>query len=408
MLADDDIPGPPAALLSVVSTTEIPNFAEHQSPTVTIAGRSVLEWQLSALQRSGITTCFVEVDNVTGSLLKMSDAGERFGLNIHFVRTLEDLQKSAHLKSRLIILAEAHYFSEGILKKLIRSEAPCVATCEIGNESAGFERIDLTRCWAGFTLLETEKFGSIQDIPEGWSIASTLLRFAIQTGTPFLPLPRSTIQNAEIVKITGPADAQAIGEKKMQARVNGVKGWIERNVFGAIAERLAPVAWTNVGFSKYANLPSAITVALSLFCSAMGEALSALLLVLLGLMLNQIQRLIDVKANSDSQPAHVTVFWVFSILSVIYVAYSDATTGYSALEFTVIMLGLAGLARQISCARWTSNFLCSPALLVIGMLVSCYFSEYAFGLKIIVFTQLILLLTERYLAGRDVGVQKQP
>jgi hypothetical protein len=243
MLSADNIQGPPAALLSVVSTIETPNFAEHQSQSLTIAGQSVLEWQLAALQKSGITTCFVEVDNVSGALLKMSDAGERFGLTIHFVRTLEDLQKSSNLKSRLVILAEGLYFSEDILHRLIGSGTPCVATCDIGNESADFERIDLTRCWAGFTLLETGKLGSIQDIPEGWSIASTLLRFAIQIGTPFQPLPQSAIQNAEIAKISSAADAQAIGTKKMQTRVDVVQGWIERNIFGAIAERLAPVAW---------------------------------------------------------------------------------------------------------------------------------------------------------------------
>lgn len=408
MLPDDTIQGPPAALLSVVSTTEIPNFAGQQPPPLTIAGQSVLEWQLAALQLSGITTCFVEVDNVSGALLKMSDAGERFGLTIHFVRTLEDLQKSGDLKSRLVILAEGQYFSEDILHRLIDSGAPCVATCDIGNESADFERIDLTRCWAGFTLLETEKLETIQDIPEGWSIASTLLRFAIQIGTPFKPLPQSSIQNAEIAKISSAADAHAIGAKKMQVRVDNVKGWIERNIFGAIAERFAPLVWGNPRLSQYANLPAAVAIVLSLVLTAMNQAVFALLFLFLGLMLNQIQTLIDVKSNTGRRPFYVSVFWAISIISVLYVAFSAAAIGSSAVEFTAIMLGLAALAQAIPAIRWTSNFLCSPALLVLGMAISAYSSDYALGLKIIVFAQLALLLTEQYLAGRGVAAQKQP
>lgn len=408
MLSADNIQGPPAALLSVVSTIETPNFAEHQSQSLTIAGQSVLEWQLAALQKSGITTCFVEVDNVSGALLKMSDAGERFGLTIHFVRTLEDLQKSSDLKSRLVILAEGLYFSEDILHRLIGSGTPCVATCDIGNESADFERIDLTRCWAGFTLLETGKLGAIQDIPEGWSIASTLLRFAIQIDTPFQPLPQSAIQNAEIAKISSAADAQGIGAKKMQARVDVVKGWIERNIFGAIAERLAPVAWGNASFSKYAHFPAAVAVALSLVLTAVNHAVFALLFIFLGLMLNQIQTLIDIKSHGGRRPIHGTVFWVVSIISALYVAFSEATVGSNAVEFTTIMLGLAALALPIPAKRWAANFLCSPALLVLGMAMSAYSTEYAFGLKIIVFAQLALLLTEQYLARRVVAAQKQP
>lgn len=406
MLPDDAIQGQPAALLSVVSTTEAANETENQGSSHSIAGQSVLEWQLAALQKLGITTCFVEVDNVSGALLKMADAGERFGLKLHFVRTLEDIQNSADLTSRLVILAEGQYFSEDILRRLIRAQTPCVATCDIGNESAAFERIDLTRCWAGFTLLETEKLGSIQDIPEGWSIASTLLRFAIQIGTPFHTVPQMAIQNAEIAKITSSADAEAISQKMMQLRIDGVKGWIERNIFGAIAERLAPVVWANSGLSNYAQLPAAVALALSLVLTAMGQTLFAFIFIFLGLMFHQIQTLVEIKFHARHGKAHVGIFWGIAVISVLYAAFREDTVGSNAIAFTVIMLSLAVLAYRIPANRWTSNFLCSPALLVLGLCVSTYFDEYAFGLKIIVFAQLALLLTEQYLAGRGVGAQK--
>jgi len=133
-----------------------------------------------------------------------------------------------------------------------------------------------------------------------------------------------------------------------------------------------------------------------------------LLFLFLGLMFNQIQTLIDVKSNTGQRPFHVTVFWAISIISVLYVAFSEAAIGSNALEFTAIMLGLAALAQAIPAIRWTSNFLCSPALLVLGMAISAYSSDYALGLKIIVFAQLALLLTEQYLTGRGVAAQKQP
>ena len=406
MLSVENVQEPPAALLSVVSTAEESHFPGPVSSPLTIAGQSVLEWQLRALEKSGVTTCFIEVDNVSGALLKLSDAGERYGLKIHFVRTLEDLQNSADLKPRLVILAEGQYFAEDVVHRLIGAGVPCVATCEIGNESAAFERIDLTRCWAGFTLLDTEKLGSIQDIPEGWSIASTLLRFAIQIGTPFHPLPQTIVQNAEIAKISVPADAVAIGQKKMQARVDGVKGWIERNIFGAIAERLAPVAWSHEGYAKYAQLPPALALILSLPLTAINQPIFALLFLFLGMMFNQIQTLIDVTSPARRSRAHVAIFWVISAISVLYVAINQSDTGSNTVEFTVIMLALVALASKIPATRWTSNLLCSPAMLVLAMCASSYFSGYEFGLKIIVFAQLALLLTEQYLAGRGVGAQK--
>ena len=131
-----------------------------------VAGASLIAWQISSLQKCGIETFLIEVDSIPGELLNLADNVRGRGARVEFVRSAKDLQNFLKPTAKLIVLAEAHYFSAPLLAELTQNASPFIATIDGRDENVAFERIDLNTRWAGFALLDAATAGSLMELPE--------------------------------------------------------------------------------------------------------------------------------------------------------------------------------------------------------------------------------------------------
>lgn len=392
----------PIALLSVAGLTDGQANNGNNLALLEVGGRPLLTWQMLALRRAGVEAFLIEVDTVPGVLLDLADGFRRSGNRVEFVRTAKDLQAFLAPDSRLIVQAEAHYFSGAAIEELTRQKTPFVATIDGRDENAAFERIDLNTRWAGFALLDAGTALKMTELPEGWSITSSLLRQAIQGGVKLRPIPQAMLQRGEILRVATHLDAAALGNSILSDRVETAPGWIEKHIFGAVAKMAAPSIWRSAPSARL--LPfigpgfAGISLGLGLFGWSLAS-LSAAFVALFGKQMSDV-----VHGHKDAEKPGIwrnLLFWALLVAAAISVAWAERGYLADTPSFMLLAVGLAFLAPKMALKRWLAALLQSPALLTLGLLVAMALSLFPQGVKAIVFAQLGLLLIDRYLPNKN-------
>lgn len=388
-----------AAILSAVSAAPSTNPADERHSSFTVAGQTILELQIDALVKAGVSSFFFEVDSVGENLLEVADRYRSKDIAIEFVRSVEELQALLTANSRLLIQAENHFFSDAIVQQFIGRTNPFIATLDSRVENGSFERIDLNTRWAGFAALASQDIIAMAPVPDDWSIGSSLLRHAIQIGTHFQPIPQGELQSFGVLMIDSQSDASALGNYLMNNRMDYVRGGFERYVFGPVAKALAPQAWTYkrwmtlIGFSGLSI--ALLSAAIAIFSD---QITAALLITLLSLFLHLFQGLAITQFNSEKmQSWRETIFW--AVISVTGLALAANKNGYFSDDtiFMTIIISLSLLARKIDVSGRVQLVLHSPAFVVIGLIISNMVASFGIGLRVIVITQIALLLAGRNL-----------
>jgi hypothetical protein len=386
------------ALLSVAGLTDGQSASSGNLALLEVGGRPLLTWQMLALRRVGVEVFLVEVDTVPGALLDLADGFRRNGSRVEFVRTAKDLQAFLAPDSRLFVQAEAHYFSDAAVEELTKQKTPFVATIDGRDENAAFERIDLNTRWAGFALLDASTALALTELPEGWSIASSLLRQAIQSGVKLRPVPQNMLQRGEVLRVATHMDASTLGNSILSERAETAPGWIEKNVFGAVAKMAAPSIWRSIPSARLLPFVGPAFATLSLALGVFGWSFAALSTGFVALFGQQMSDVVHGTKDSE-QPGiwRNMLFWALLVGAAISVAWAERGYLADTPSFMVIAVGLAFLARKIPLQRWSAALLQSPALLSLGLIVAMALSLIPQGVKFTVFAQLGLLLLDRYL-----------
>lgn len=396
----DQKPGP-VALLSVAGLTDGQSSGANFA-LLEMGGRPLLAWQMLTLRRAGVDVFAIEVDNVPGVLLDLADGFRRNDARVEFVRTAKDLQPFLSPGTKLVVQAEGHYFAPAVIEELLGQPAPFVATIDGRDENAGFERIDLNTRWAGFALLDASTALAMTELPEGWSITSSLLRQAIQSGARLRALPQNRLQRGEVLRIATPADAAVLSDSILSERAGRAPGWIERHVFGAIAARLAPSIWRSGSSAKLVGFAGPILAGMSAGLGTLGFSLLALMTGLGALFARQTSEV--AQETNDCAQSGIwgdRLLWALLVAAAIAVAWAERGYLADTPSFMVIAVGIAFLARKLALRRWSMALLQSPALLAVLMLIALLLSLFPQGVKAIVFAQLALLLIDRYLPAGD-------
>ena len=380
------------ALLSAAGVTDGGDIGALQD----VAGSSLIGWQISALQKCGIGTFLIEVDSVSGELLNLADSFRNGGARVEFVRSATDLQNFLKPASKLVVLAEAHYFSAPLLAELIPFSSSFIATIDGRDENVAFERIDLNTRWAGLAVLDAATAQSLMELPEGWSIASSLLRHAIQCGVTFLPVNQGKLGSGDIARISSQAGADALVQRMLSERIDGANGLIERHIFGPIAKIVAPHIWasktgqTAVRFSKF------VGASVSLGCGAMGWSVAAGATALIAIFLHSLSGVIGGLSDAKQDRLQSLIFWCCLVAAGVAAAWSNTDYGPDAATFMVILIGLIVAAYRLKLPRWSATLLQSPALLAAVMLIAAGLSAFALGTKIVALAQIGLLVAGLY------------
>ena len=389
------------ALLSIANVNAHVSDEKPGRDAIQVAGQSVLELQLKAIRNAGCSFFIIEVDNVSGPLLALVDRLRQDGVSIEFARTPNDLRSLVQDGMKLFILAEDHFYSDALMSQLMSQDISFIATLDSRDENSDFERIDLNTRWAGFASLEANVVQTISDLPDDWSLMSSLLRHAIQKKVAFLPIMQANLQNMDIAILGDLHKAERLSQHIIKSRAEITKGWVERFLFAPIAGLLAPKIWKKHRLLSplrfFGSTCAAVSVGFALFDMTIW-ALFASLFALFFNYLNIIVRGAEQVWKTDS--GFDRLFWLIICISGFAVAHSHSNDGSDPIIFTAMIMGLAVLAQRLSLPRWIETILFSPSLIAIFLIFFALTSAFLMGIKFLMLAQLALLIGGQYLSDR--------
>jgi hypothetical protein len=226
------------ALLSAISASGVTDKA---APL--LFGEPLLALQINHLRKLGINRFWVEVDTLPGAIVATADRLRGQGVTIDFVRSPQELSGKLNEGEILLVQSEGILADDALLTEIAQQQSPMVATVDGRDENERFERIDLNTRWTGLALFDKRTIDGIAALPDGWSIASSLLRQALQDNIPHKPVKQSVIQSGQLQRISDSNDVDAYTKTLLKTRASRGFGFIEKYIFGPIAAKIAPVIW---------------------------------------------------------------------------------------------------------------------------------------------------------------------
>lgn len=384
---------PTIALLCVAcdhgSEADAANITGRQD----LAGLSLIEYQITTLARAGIQRFLIEVENVDGSLIALADRCASRKLTVDFVRIGADILRYMDADDRIWVQSGQLYVQLGLVETLLKSTENFIATIDGRDENRAFERIDLNTRWAGISVVGYEAIAMLRDLPEDWSIISSLLRQALLAKIPFRPLSQQHVHNGTLTIPTGAQDFSELNRQILRRRVASRAGCIEAQLFGPILARLVPLIWhspTAVTATKFA----APVIALAALALGLGNlATAATVAAFLSIAANALRLAVTDDADgSDHIQSLSVVTWTLIILAMFGSAYVATSHHSNGLFSAFAVASLAYLTHKMVLPGWAKQVLHSPAALALLAIIGAATIGIAAILQWIMVLQLSVLI----------------
>lgn len=391
---------PDVALFSAALATGDANVAAPEITNSTLGGQSLLEHQIGQLGRLGVSRFLVEVDHVTGALLHLADSNSKNGRSVEFVRSGSDIQRLLHPSDRMWVQSEAVYVAPDLLKQMLSHAGAFIVTLDGRDENEAFERIDLNTRWAGVALLEAQTAVSLQNLPEGWSMTSSILRQALQDKVVFYALNQQYIQEGKLRLVRSVQDFSTLNREILVGRIDQSDGFLETRVLAPIAARIAPSVWGISAGPALVSGASIISAASSLGLGAMGFIPAAIIAAIVAIVLNILGA--TVADRNDSTPlsrlAPMAV-WTLLGMSTLATARTDMSYSSDGIFAALTVVGLALLAQKLVLPVWGRQTLKSPALIAILSLIASPIAGFTQALQWIGIAQLSAMIIASWTAN---------
>ncbi len=219
-----------------------PADGELALPLAPLFGQPMVHHMVKALQRVGITQFFLGVDSVPGALLTYRDAVAKEGLDLRFIREPSAMAALMDGGTRALILRADTIWDTELVDRALRHNGPIVATVEERAENQMFERIDLNNRWAGMAILDRKTLEALTHLPEGWDMASALLRQALQDGVKPWPVKQNAIQDGHLCRLQNHNDLIAM-QSVLMTSAEGGQTTLETTLFAKPLARFVPAIW---------------------------------------------------------------------------------------------------------------------------------------------------------------------
>jgi hypothetical protein len=357
---------PTIALLSVAGDNGIDEDAPNGVRRPDLAGLSLIEYQIMMLARAGIQRFLIEVENIDGSLIALADRCRLRKLTVNFVQTGVDILRRIDAEDRIWVQSGQLYVQLGLIETLLKFTDSFIATIDGRDENRAFERIDINTRWAGVSVVGYDAIAMLRDLPEDWSIMSSLLRQALLAKVPFRPLSQQHVQNGTLTVLTGAQDFSELNRQILRRRVANRAGYIEAYVFGPIFARIVPLIWQS---------PTAVTVTkcaspmLALAAVALGFgnfATAACVAAFLSITVNALRLTVtDDPDGSEHVQSLSVVTWALIIMAMFGSVYAAAPYNDNGLFAAFAVAALAYLADKMAITGWAKQVLHSPASLAL-------------------------------------------
>ncbi|MBK6706329.1 MAG: hypothetical protein IPG54_02145 [Sphingomonadales bacterium] len=349
-----------------------------------IFGRPLLFHQIKQLERLGVTDIVVAVDTVPAELPPLVDRLSNAACKVRLMRQTSEPSDIPEFAGDFLLVASEIWVGDGLLTEALEWERNSIAILPEEPANLRFERIDLSRRWAGLAVLDRAAMAHIAKMPEGWSLGSFLLRHALQTGAGEVAIEQSQITGGALRKISGPDDlADAAGNMVIQGdeagAIEAALGGVSRGLIYPLTRHpwlVAAAIWSPL-------LLSLVTAAFAYF-GYTGSALLALLFVP-GLEVVRGQLRAVEYQNGQMDYARIVGFCALG-MAVLLVLRNEGASIVDATFMMAMLAGLLLLARHAPESRiirtisplsigllmllgWTSMpFLIAIKLIIAGML----------------------------------------
>ena len=396
---------PTIALLSVACDNSSGQGAAAGTGRSDLAGVSLIEYQITTLARAGIQRFLIEVENIDGVLIALADRCASRKLTVDFVRTGGDILRHINADDRIWVQSGQLYVQLGLVETLLKSAENFIATIDGRDENRAFERIDINTRWAGVSVVGYESIAMLRDLPEDWSIISSLLRQALLAKVPFRPLSQQHVHNGTLTVLTGAQDFSELNRQILRRRVASRAGYIEAKLFGPILARLVPLIWqspTAVTATKFA----APVIALAALALGLGNLVTAATVAaFLSIAANALRLAVTDDADgSDHIQSLSVVTWTLIILAMFGSVYVATSYDDNGLFAAFAVASLAYLTHKMAMPGWAKQVLHSPAALALLAIIGAA----TFGITNILQWIMVLQLSVLMIAGmiRDAEGKK--
>ena len=364
-------------------------------PLTPLFGRPMIHHMIKALQRIGITQFCVGVDTVPGALLSYRDQVAKEGLELRFVREPSAMAPLLAADTRALVLRGDTIWDVKLIDRALKHDGPLIATVEERSENQMFERIDLNSRWAGMAILDRNSLAALTQLPEGWDMASALLRQAMQDNVTIWPLKQSEIQDGHVRRFENVGDLAA-AQSLLLAPPANCPVTLESKLFSKGLARFGPAIWSVTWGRGGAELGfpglSLIAAILAVTAFPLVASVAAIGAVLASLIRNIVR---------SAEYRSVRPDWVgmagWALLATALIAVLKLTEP-SYFEAGFLALTLTGLSVVSAHHHNGANYrLLSPLVIALALMLGMLAGSPAWAVKLLIVGEIIRQLL--YAAG---------
>lgn len=199
------------AILSAFETLE----GDPRTPRAfaRIGGQSVIELQAVLALSAGAEKIVCLANGLSPEIIAIQHRVEDADARFHCIRDSRGLAGLTSAGDELLVMADSGVFERGTVEAfLLKGRGVATFPADAGI-TAGFERLDRERSWAGLMLVSGALVEKLSDMPQDIDPVSALLRLALQSCTRMRALDPQLLQNQNWLLVDRRETAASYSEK---------------------------------------------------------------------------------------------------------------------------------------------------------------------------------------------------
>ncbi|MGC1468564.1 MAG: hypothetical protein WA793_04210 [Sphingorhabdus sp.] len=231
-----------------------------------IFGKPAIFHQVKQLHRFGVNDIIMSVDAVPAELPQLIEQLCLDGNNVRLMRSNGSAADDVGFQHPFLLISPDIWVDDVSLQDALLWKSNSIGIVEEEPANYRFERIDLNRRWSGIAVLEANLLQHSTSMPEGWNLASFLLRHALQLGAKEIAISQKRVTDGSLLKISNESEYENVAATILSA-VHEL-GALE-SAIGTMGRRLiSPVSQNLWLAAVFAYAP----MALSLFSAGLANA----------------------------------------------------------------------------------------------------------------------------------------
>jgi hypothetical protein len=207
------------------------------APMFRVVGQTLLEYQVRLARVCGGGHIVVLVEHLPAAMIAVFDSLRNDGIDVDVARDARDAADRVHPDEQVLLLTSGLVVSRTLIESLVLKAQPTLVTLPDQPDNIIFERIDATERWTGLALLGGQTIRETAAMLGDWSIGSTLMRNALQSGAARWRLDKSDGINV----ITTGAQATAVSAKLVRDSKNSAESQLADLIAQPLAKLFVPL-----------------------------------------------------------------------------------------------------------------------------------------------------------------------